>query len=129
MSLGEKLRNLRLRTRRTLEEQSKIMKVSMNSIYRWEHDLAVPRRPVLKMISDYYGVPLDWLMTETSTTSLTNETEQTLLSMFRKLRNATQYKVLGYVERICIEESSNEYRNGNGNDSGSDSGNNIGLYS
>lgn len=111
MTLGDKLKNLRLKTKRTLEEQSKILKVSMNSVYRWEHDLAVPRRSVLKMMADYFGVPLDWLMNETSTTSLTNESEQNLLSMFRKLPDSTRYKVLGYVERICVEESAIEYRN------------------
>lgn len=109
MSLGEKLKSLRLKTRRTLDEQSKVLKVSMNSVYRWEHDLAVPRRPVLKMMADYFGVPLDWLMADNSTTALTSESEQTLLSMFRKLPDTTRYKVLGYVERVCVEESTGEY--------------------
>lgn len=113
MTLGEKLRSLRLKTKKTLEEQSKIIKVSMNSVYRWEHDLAVPRRPVLKMMADYYGVPLDWLMSNHSATSLTSESEQTLLSMFRKLPDVTRYKVLGYVERICVEESTSEYKKTN----------------
>lgn len=116
MTLGEKLKNLRLRTRRTLDEQSKILKVSMNSVYRWEHDLAVPRRPVLKMMADYFGVPLDWLMTDNSTSSLTSDSEQNLLSMFRKLPDTTRYKVLGYVERICVEESTVEYRHKKNND-------------
>lgn len=110
MTLGEKLKNLRLRTKRTLDEQSKLLKVSMNSVYRWEHDLAVPRRPVLKIMADYFGVPLDWLMADNSTASLTSDSEQNLLSMFRKLPDSTRYKVLGYVERICVEESTVEYR-------------------
>jgi len=109
MTLGEKLRNLRMRTKKTLEEQSKIFKVSMNSVYRWEHDLAVPRRPVLKMMVDYFGVSMDWLMSESATTSLTTDSEQNLLSMFRKLNDTTRYKVLGYVERLCVEESAKDY--------------------
>ncbi|MCL2079787.1 MAG: helix-turn-helix domain-containing protein [Oscillospiraceae bacterium] len=110
MSLGEKLRNLRLKTRRTLDEQSKLLKVSMNSVYRWEHDLAMPRRSALKLMADYFGVPMDWLLADNSAASLINESEQTLLSMFRKLPGNTRYKVLGYVERICVEESSIEYQ-------------------
>ena len=104
MTLGEKLRNLRLKTRKTLSEQSVILKVSMNSVYRWEHDLAIPRKPVLQMIADYYGVPIDWLLSESSSASLVSDVEQNLLGMFRKLNNGSRYKVLGYVERMCVEE-------------------------
>jgi len=109
MSLGEKLKNLRLKTRKTLCEQSRIINVSMNSVYRWEHDLAVPRRPILKMMADYYGVPLDWLLSDTSASSLINESEQILISMFRKLPDNSRYKILGYVERMCVEESTVDY--------------------
>jgi len=104
MSLGEKLRNLRLKTKKTLSEQSKILQVSMNSIYRWEHDLAVPRKPTLRMMADYYGVPLDWLLLEGASAALVSEVEQNLLGMFRKLPDTNRYKILGYVERMYVEE-------------------------
>jgi len=104
MSLGEKLRNLRLKTKKTLSEQSKLLKVSMNSVYRWEHDLAMPRKPMLRTMADHYGVPLDWLLSESATASLISEIEQNLLGMFRKLPDNSRYKVLGYVERMCVEE-------------------------
>jgi len=104
MSLGEKLRNLRLKSRKTLHEQSRLLNVSMNTVYRWEHDLAVPRKPILKVMADLYGVPLDWLLSESAAASLISEVEQNLLSMFRKLPDQSRYKVLGYVERMCIEE-------------------------
>ena len=103
MSLGEKLRNLRLKTRKTLSEQSKILKVSMNSVYRWEHDLAVPRKPMLRLMADYYGVPLDWLLSESASASLVSEVELNLLGMFRKLSDSNRYKILGYVERMYVE--------------------------
>ena len=104
MSLGEKLRNLRLKTKKTLSEQSKLLKVSMNSVYRWEHDLTVPRKAMLKTLADHYAVPLDWLLSEGSAASLVSEVEQNLLGMFRKLPDNSRYKVLGYVERMCVEE-------------------------
>jgi len=110
MSLGEKLRNLRLKTKKTLSEQSKMLKVSMNSVYRWEHDLAVPRKPMLRNMADFYGVPLDWLLTESASASLVSEVEQNLLGMFRKLPDNSRYKVLGYVERIYVEEYGAEIR-------------------
>ncbi|MCL2425347.1 MAG: helix-turn-helix domain-containing protein [Oscillospiraceae bacterium] len=108
MSLGEKLRNLRLKTKKTLSEQSKILQVSMNSIYRWEHDLAVPRKPTLRMMADYYGVPLDWLLLEGASAALVSEVEQNLLGMFRKLPDTNRYKILGYVERMYVEEYGTE---------------------
>jgi len=104
MSLGEKLRNLRLRTKKTLTEQSRILKVSINSVYRWEHDLAMPRKPTLRKMADYYGVPLDWLMMEGTSSSIVSDTELNLLGMFRKLPDNNRYKILGYVERMYVEE-------------------------
>ena len=104
MTLGEKLRNLRLKDKKTLREQSLIFGVSMNSIYRWEHDLAVPRKPLLKNMADYYSVTMEWIIAENTAASLVSEVEVKLLGMFRKLSNSSRYKVLGYVERICVED-------------------------
>jgi len=108
LSLGEKLRNLRIKGKKTLQEQSAVLGVSMNSVYRWEHDLAVPRKTMLKTLADYYGVPLDWLLSENAAASLVSDVEQTLLSMYRKLSDSSRFKVLGYVERMCVEEYGSE---------------------
>jgi len=104
MSLGEKLRSLRHRTKRTLREQGRLFNVSMNSIYRWEHDLSIPRRPVLNVIANYYNVPIDWLLTEESEPTLISESEQNLLGMFRRLPDNGRYQVMGYIERMSCEE-------------------------
>jgi len=104
MSLGEKLRNLRIKMKKTLYEQSLLLGVSMNSVYRWEHDLAVPRKSMLRTMADYYAVPLDWLLSEGASASLVSEAEQKLLGMFRKLSDNNRYKVLGYVEHMVVAE-------------------------
>jgi len=104
MNLGEKIRGLRLRTKRSLKEQSKILRVSMNSLYRWEHNLVIPRRPMLERISDCYEVSVEWLLSETTMPSLVNDTESKLLGLYRTLPGPVRYKVLGYVERLCVEE-------------------------
>ena len=109
MNLGHKLRGLRIKTRKTLFEQSRLLGVSMNSIYRWEHNLTIPRKPMLQKMADYYCVPLDWLLSESSAASLVSEDELTLLSMFRKLPSTNKYKILGYVERMCIEDKIEEF--------------------
>ena len=113
MSIGETLRNLRLKTKNTLREQSEIFGVSVNTIYRWEHNLAVPRKSVLKEIASYYKIPLEALiqgtLTETPPEQIVvavpsgGDTEQQLLYMFRKLSDCNRYRILGYMERICVE--------------------------
>jgi len=108
MSLGEKLKSLRMKTKKTLTEQSRILKVSMNSIYRWEHDLSVPRKPILRKMAEYFGVPLDWLLLDGASASLVSEVEHKLLGMFRKLPDNNRYKVLGYVEHMYVEEYGTE---------------------
>jgi transcriptional regulator with XRE-family HTH domain len=104
MTMGERLRNLRVKARNTLQDQSEIFEVSMNTIYRWEHNLAVPRKSKLKRIADHYSVPIEWLLSDSASAALVSETEQKLLSMFRNLVEGNQFKILGYVERICIEQ-------------------------
>ena len=116
ISTGEKLKELRTRMKKTLKEQSKTFGVSINSIYRWEHDLVLPRKSTLVKIANYYGVSLDQLLLGEETIMqediilnseiLPSEShiEQLLLSMFRKLSTRSQYRIIGYIERICIED-------------------------
>ena len=115
MSVGNKLKTLRLKMRKTLKEQSSMLGVSLNSVYRWEHDLAAPRKSMLKKISDIYEVPLEWLLQESEMEEnakpigdvlyLEQNTEHQLLRFFRKLSENDQYKVLGYIERLYIEST------------------------
>ena len=83
----------------------------MNTVYRWEHDLAVPRKTMLKEMAEHYSVSMEWLLSENASASLVSDIEQQLLLMFRKLPENNKYKVMGYVERMCVED----YNNGNNN--------------
>jgi transcriptional regulator with XRE-family HTH domain len=83
--------------------------VSVNSVYRWEHDMSVPRKGVLKEMARYYSVPIDWLLSESTSASIVSDSEQRILSMYRKLPDNSRFKVLGYVERMCVEEYGFEY--------------------
>ena len=117
MSIGGKLKNLRLKMKKTLKDESEIFNVSINTVYRWEHGLTTPRKSSLKKVAAYYNVPLEWLLYDGSETESTkcdacipntenvhNSTEQLLLKMFRKLSDNKKYKILGYIERICVED-------------------------
>jgi transcriptional regulator with XRE-family HTH domain len=113
MNIGERLRELRIKMKKTLQEQSEICGVSANSIYRWEHGLAQPRKASIKKLAEYYDVPLEWLLRGVFTaedmelggdiTFTGGDPEQQLLKMFRKLSDNSKYKILGYVERIYVE--------------------------
>ena len=119
MSVGERLKSLRLNMKRTLQEQSELLNVSLNSVYRWEHDLTIPRKPVLKKIAAYYDVPLEWLIHGSASEEYDGKcdgcilnpdknTEQKILKMLRKLSESSKYKILGYIERMCVEDESDQ---------------------
>ena len=107
MSLGDKLRVLRRKTRKTMGEKGITLNVTMNTVHRWEIDSAVPRKTMLKKISDYYGVPVCWLLSETSSASLAAEAEKNLLAMYRAMPDNYRNKVLGFVQRMYADANSN----------------------
>ena len=111
MTIGETLKNMRLRNRRTLKEQSEILGVSVNSVYRWEHDLALPRKSALVRMANSYGISVERLLQGSvgdygdgfgNATYRDDSIEHQLLSMFRKLSYPDKYRILGYVERLCV---------------------------
>ena len=112
MTIGEKLKSLRLGTKRTLKQQSMVFNVSTNSVYRWEHDLATPRMSMLKKIADFYEVPFSWLVSEqvvdethdlNGNKMLSNGTDQQFVKLFRKLPIQSRYKAIGYLDRLYHE--------------------------
>jgi len=114
MNIGERLNDLRVRNKRTLKEQSEIFGVSLNTVYRWEHNLTIPRKSSLIKIAAFYEVPHEWLVYGNKEDDhhdaypqiyLENNAEQQLLRMFRELTDNSKYKILGYIERIYIEDA------------------------
>ena len=113
MNSGERLKYLRRKAKRTLEEQSEILGVSLNSVYRWEHELTAPKKKTLQKIADIYNVPVNWLLQDNDADDAgetpgavplpESNVELQLLSVYRKLSEVDKYKVLGYIERICVE--------------------------
>ena len=114
MSIGKRIRNKRQNMNMTLKELSAEMGVSLNSVYRWEHELAVPRRDALKKMAEIFQVPLKWLLygvtlEEGNAPAYPDEKfEQNLLRICRKLSESNKYKILGYAERIWVEDMKEE---------------------
>jgi len=117
ITVGGRLRSLRNSMKRTLKEESEIFEVSLNSVFRWEHDLAIPKKSMLRRIADYYDVSFEWLLfgegeekkaAQNNTVNIESCIEKQLLRMFKILSGDNKFKVLGYVERICIEDLGGE---------------------
>ena len=109
INIGEKLRNLRRSAKKTLKEMSKILGVSLNTVYRWEHGLSIPRKSVLKKMAGYYSVPFEWLLygnVGDDDIILNSEAgiEERIMDMIRGLTEQSKYRVMGYIE--CVR---NEY--------------------
>ena len=113
MSIGERLRLLRIDSKRTLKEQSGVFGVSLNTVYRWEHNLSMPRKIALNRIASHYKVSMGWLLlgndeaakSDADSDNLPgNDIESQILKMCRQLSERSKYKVLGYVERIYVED-------------------------
>ena len=114
MNISEKLRRLRQKTKKTLKEASSLLDVSLNTVYRWEHNLSVPRKSVLKRIADYYGVPFEWLFQDSSgegdmgfddgyILNPESDTDHKIMRMIRNLPERTKYRIMGYIESVCEE--------------------------
>ena len=114
MSMGKRLHGLRKSLNMTLKEVSANINVSLNSVYRWEHDLATPRKPALTKLSNFYQVSPKWLiygvgMDEGNGVCNTDDVfEQNLLRICRNLPENSRYKILGYAERIWVEDMKEE---------------------
>ena len=104
MSLGEKLKYLRLKSKTTLNEQGRVLNVSMNSVYRWEHGIAVPRNSMIRKIAAYYCVPVDWLLSDVASSALGRVSERALLQSFKKLSEKNKNRLLLIAERMTDDE-------------------------
>lgn len=64
MTTGEKLALLRKKKGITQESLSEILKVSRQSVSRWEMDIAFPETDKLIRLSKLYGCSIDYLLNE-----------------------------------------------------------------
>lgn len=58
---GERLKELRLEKRMTQSDVGKILNVSGNTIYSWEHDKQEPSMSTLLKLCEIFNVSLDYL--------------------------------------------------------------------
>lgn len=64
MKLEEKLISLRKKQGLTQQELAGKLEVSRQAVSKWEVGLAVPNTENLKILSDLYNVPVDYLLND-----------------------------------------------------------------
>ena len=106
MTLGRKLRELRLAAEKTLEQQAKIHCVSITDLNNWEEDLEVPSALKMQEFVDYYDIPEDWLLSRDKTTAIPlSAGDWQLLNMVRPMSDNTKREVISYMECLYDEQS------------------------
>ena len=68
MTLGERIRNLRMKQNLSQEDLADALSVSRQSVSKWETDASVPDLEKLLKLSDLFGVSLDTLVRGETTT-------------------------------------------------------------
>ena len=68
MNLGTRLCSYRKRAGMSQQELAEYLKVSRQSVSKWETDVAMPTIDNLQRLGELYGVPIDELINSTSGT-------------------------------------------------------------
>lgn len=104
--IGTKIRELRKKHNLTLDELANnlnnrypdTMNFNKGKISKWENDKEEPRLSSVRVLADYFDVPLDYF----------NGNEAKILPIYNKLEEPRQEKVLNYAkEQLEEQENSN----------------------
>jgi len=104
--IGNKIRELRKKHSLTLDELANnlnnrypdTMNFNKGKISKWENDKEEPRLSSVKILADYFDIPLDYF----------NGNEVEILPIYNKLEKPRQEKVLSYAkDQLEEQESSN----------------------
>jgi phage repressor protein C with HTH and peptisase S24 domain len=104
--IGNKIRELRKKHNLTLDELANnlnnrypdTMNFNKGKISKWENDKEEPRLSSVKILADYFDVPLDYF----------NGNEVEILPIYNKLEKPRQEKVLSYAkDQLEEQENSN----------------------
>lgn len=99
--IGNKIKGLRKKNRMTLQELADnlnkrypdTINFNKGKLSKWENDKEEPRLSSVKILADYFEVPLDYF----------NDEESELLSIYNQLDFERQEKVLDYT-KVQLEE-------------------------
>lgn len=76
MTLGEKIKELRIKNNLSQEDLASKLNVSRQAISKWEKDIALPDTNNLIMLSKLFGITLDELVNQDRSESCSNSKEE-----------------------------------------------------
>ncbi len=115
---SERLKKLRKDKKITQEALAKILGVERSSIGKYESSGVIPSIDVLKKMSDYFGVSVDYLMTGKEPEGKPEVTEQDLkVALFHGDKEVTDEmwkEVMDFAEMVALKY---RYKKNDGNKS------------
>jgi transcriptional regulator with XRE-family HTH domain len=106
--IGKRLKELRQKKGLTMEVLTGLLDIDFsNYVYLEKGQTGVPRLDILLKITDFYGVPLDYLFLNYKSALekplKTNRMEQRLLSVFRKMNPDAQLSCLQFLNKALAK--------------------------
>lgn len=97
MSIGKKIKELRLKNEKTQLDLSKILDVTYQTIYKYEKDIAVPPPESLAKLAEYFKVTVDFLLDRES--NIKNRIEE-----YKHLDNPLMARLSNKLESMSDNE-------------------------
>ena len=107
--LGKRLKELRQKKGLTMEVLTGLLDIDFsNYVYLEKGHTGVPRLDILLKITDFYGVPIDYLFLNYKAPlekpPKTNSVEQRLLKVFRKMNSDAQLSCLQFLNKLLAKK-------------------------
>ena len=114
-SIGNFIRNLRVRHNLSQEDFGKLFGTSKSEIAAYENNIHTPNNHTLQLICDYFGINMDKLnerftlqTAEQPQAAALSERERDLLFTFRQLNQDNQDIIVGFAKKYLKEQKYEE---------------------
>lgn len=108
MSIGEKIKKLRLQNGLSQADLGKIVDVTDKAVSTWENDIKIPRMETIEKIARYFGVSKAYLVDGNETETITQaDHERTMyaLELLSKLSKEKQEEALRYLDYLTSQDN------------------------
>ncbi|RKD22419.1 Helix-turn-helix [Caminicella sporogenes DSM 14501] len=102
MTLGKRLKELRLENKKTAEEVAKILSIGRSTLSNYENDIRKPDYDTLKKFASLYNVSLDYLLGRTNNRKGILKVEGNLDK--NNIKYKTYNEIIKKLEQKLIEE-------------------------
>lgn len=104
MSVGSRIKKLRIENKITQDHLAKILNVGKSTISQYENNINKPDIDMLKKIAEYFDVSLDWLTCRTDIRNVTEKLlDERIAKIIHNLGSEVTYKLCA-LEDMTSEE-------------------------